>query len=366
MNKKILIFYTSIGLGHQMIAENIGWHLERAGFTVQLADIGQVQKGKLSAVLINLHGLINKHLPFLWSWFYKSKIIYHLSSPFRLPLASRNFEATLKFIRDFNPDLVITVQTTASAVLAYLKSRQLYNKFWVIGFSDFHLHRFWLYDNCDYYLANIAAQKQEMVNLGLAPEKIAVCGIALKPIIKVDAMAVRLKLQIRPGQKVILVGIGSLGLGLNQKALGQLTAMANMKIIIVCGKNQALFQTLSAAYHSNPNVKVLGFYSPMDELYAIADIFVTKPGGLTTAEALRRHLPLVVTHFLPGQEELNIRYLLRKNLILALPKDLPAAIQAELSRHELKNRLADSVDVKQIAQDGTAVVTAISGLLHDV
>ncbi len=54
--KKILIFYTSVGLGHKSIAENIGWYLEQpvspgasrggAGFEVKFADIGKVQEGK--------------------------------------------------------------------------------------------------------------------------------------------------------------------------------------------------------------------------------------------------------------------------------------------------------------------------------
>ena len=46
MNKKILILYTSVGLGHKTLAENIGWQLQQEGMEVKLADIGKVQKGK--------------------------------------------------------------------------------------------------------------------------------------------------------------------------------------------------------------------------------------------------------------------------------------------------------------------------------
>jgi processive 1,2-diacylglycerol beta-glucosyltransferase len=48
----------------------------------------------------------------------------------------------------------------------------------------------------------------------------------------------------------------------------------------------------------------------MDELMAVADLVVTKPGGLTTSEALAVGLPLVVTYPVPGQEERNSDYLL--------------------------------------------------------
>jgi processive 1,2-diacylglycerol beta-glucosyltransferase len=65
------------------------------------------------------------------------------------------------------------------------------------------------------------------------------------------------------------------------------------------------------------NVLVLGFYDQMPKLYTIADIFISKPGGLSTAEALYYRLPILVTHWLPGQEELNIHYLLSKGLIMS-------------------------------------------------
>ena len=240
--KKVLIFHTTIGLGHKAIAENIGWRLQQAGFEVKLADIGQVQKGKLSNILISWHKFINQRLPFLWSWLYKSTIIYYLSVFFRMPLASTNSKATLELIQDFKPDLVLTVQTTASAVLSYLKFKGLYTNPWVISFSDFHLHRLWLYKNCDYFFANIAEQKNKMIQMGYPADKISVCGITLKPKINVNIEAVKLKLEINKDQKVILVGIGSLGIGLNQNTLDQLTKIQNATVIIVCGKIKIFLQ----------------------------------------------------------------------------------------------------------------------------
>lgn len=45
---------------------------------------------------------------------------------------------------------------------------------------------------------------------------------------------------------------------------------------------------------------------------AAADLLVGKPGGLTTAEALARGLPLVIVNPIPGQEERNARHLLEQ------------------------------------------------------
>ena len=50
------------------------------------------------------------------------------------------------------------------------------------------------------------------------------------------------------------------------------------------------------------------------ELMALSDVMITKSGGVTTAEAMALHLPLIVYKPLPGQEQDNIRYLVNNGL----------------------------------------------------
>ena len=45
-----------------------------------------------------------------------------------------------------------------------------------------------------------------------------------------------------------------------------------------------------------------------------ADIIVTKPGGMTTAECLAKGLPMVIVSPLPGQEARNTDFLLEKGI----------------------------------------------------
>ena len=42
-----------------------------------------------------------------------------------------------------------------------------------------------------------------------------------------------------------------------------------------------------------------------------ANLLISKPGGLTTSEALAKGLPMVMIEPIPGQEERNAQYLLR-------------------------------------------------------
>ena len=49
---------------------------------------------------------------------------------------------------------------------------------------------------------------------------------------------------------------------------------------------------------------------------ACADLVVTKPGGLTTAESLAMGLPMIVIAPIPGQEEHNANFLLERGVAL--------------------------------------------------
>jgi len=355
MKHKILILHTSVGLGHKSIAENIGYYLSAAGYEVRLADIGKVQEGKFEKIVVGVHQFINKRLPFVWGWLYRWG--HYVILPFRVFIAGFNYKLAKSFIDDFHPDLIISTQTTSSAVAAYLKKQKLYTGKFGIAFSDFHLHKYWLYNEADFYLVNISEQEQEMLRVNIAKEKIFICGIILKPKLFVDTAAVKNRLGIKDGDQVILIGTGSLGIGFRKKNLESMLKIEKAKIVFLCGKNKKLFEDLNKL--NLPNLIPLKFYQPMDELYAIADIFVGKPGGLSTAESLRWNLPLVVCYTLPGQEEKNLAYLSRRRLVINRPEDLAASVGQELKTGEFRQSLKQNPERLKVFQEGGALTLAV-------
>jgi processive 1,2-diacylglycerol beta-glucosyltransferase len=62
----------------------------------------------------------------------------------------------------------------------------------------------------------------------------------------------------------------------------------------------------------------------MDKYMAAADLLVGKAGGLTTSEALARHLPMALIEPIPGQEERNADHLLEAGAAIRC-NNLPAA-----------------------------------------
>lgn len=356
-NKKVLIFHTSVGLGHKSMAENIAAQLIEGGLEVKLADIGQVQNGCFKKWVVATHQFINIYLPFVWAWlyFWGHYVIY----PFRVFIAGFNSSKARQFIESYNPDLIISTQTTGSAVVSYLKKTGFYNKPFVIAFSDYHLHPYWMYKNADFYLANIIEQKQEMIRRGIPKEKIFVCGMSLKPKLEVDVNLVRQKLNVKYGEQIILVGSGSLGTGFHENLLERLITIKNVKVLVVCGKNEKHKKYLEKKF-ADTNILPLGYYSPMEELYAVADVFFTKPGGLTVAESLQYNLPIVVTHILPGQEKLNLEYLLAKGLV----EQMSASVPEQISRAKMRKiELAVNSNAQSIINPAVSARSAILSMI---
>ena len=97
---------------------------------------------------------------------------------------------------------------------------------------------------------------------------------------------------------------------------------------MVCGRNEALRAELAEAVkklakRSMVSFTLLGFTTEMDELMTAADLYVGKPGGLTTSEALSKGLPMVVINPIPGQEERNSDHLLEQGAAIRC-NNLPA------------------------------------------
>ena len=102
---------------------------------------------------------------------------------------------------------------------------------------------------------------------------------------------------------------------------------------MVAGANQALQRDAEREAAALPvPARVFGFVSNIHELMDAADVAVSKPGGLTTSEAMAKGLPMLIVDPIPGQEQRNAEYLLENGAARRLyePDDAPHKIEAML------------------------------------
>jgi processive 1,2-diacylglycerol beta-glucosyltransferase len=106
--------------------------------------------------------------------------------------------------------------------------------------------------------------------------------------------------------------------------------------IVVTGRNEDLRRELAAQDRKHPT-RILGYASNMHELMAVASLIITKPGGLTTSEALAMGKPLFIFNPIPGQEAANSDFLLERGAALKVNRveDMPYRIEQLLGSRKL-------------------------------
>jgi len=107
------------------------------------------------------------------------------------------------------------------------------------------------------------------------------------------------------------------------KALGG--SKKDFQIVVITGINKRLFEEATAiASSSQKKIIVLGFVNNVHELMTISDVIITKPGGVTSAEALAKSLPIIIINPLPGQEDLNTKILTSQGMAIKAPDESDA------------------------------------------
>jgi processive 1,2-diacylglycerol beta-glucosyltransferase len=89
-------------------------------------------------------------------------------------------------------------------------------------------------------------------------------------------------------------------------------------------------QTKYKDRYPNKEIVVYGFTEDIPSLMETSDILISKPGGLTTSEAIAKQLPLMIPYMLPGQEEENAEFLVKSGA--AIMVDHINAIHEEIDR----------------------------------
>lgn len=323
MKKQILIIYASVGLGHKVVAENIGMALEEKHeeVEVKLLDILKLYHGPLVRASTAIYTFIIKKFPKLWGFFYLNKAFQKLALPLRIPLASRKAKKLYTLIRSLKPDLVLTTHPTATALVSYLKRESLYTQPLVTTFSDFHFQPFWVYPRVDHYLVMTEPQKKAVVKFGFDDRDVTVTGLPVHSAFlkKYKRAEILKKYGLRARDPIILLMGGSRGWGVKREDILALLAHdSKWQVVVVTGTDATLGKEFEGI---SKNLTVFSNWSnsEMAKLFSIAKILITKPGGLSSGQAVVNNLPMVLIRPLPTMEEMNQDYLTKAGVALAAP-----------------------------------------------
>ncbi|WP_442877242.1 MGDG synthase family glycosyltransferase [Deinococcus sp. YIM 134068] len=316
---RTLFVSASIGSGHHQAQQAVQQALRDRGvaFEERHSDAVTYLNPAERKVTVDLYDFELRHAPWMYRGFYRLTDLDHPVNFISRAFSWVGVRGMLADLEYSQPDVVVS-SYWASAALAGTARRRTGRSFLnALVVTDYRVHHHWVRHEADLVMVAAPETREQMVERGLSPEKVAVTGIPISPrfreLIGADKAALRERHGLRPGEPLILVSGGGTGTyRALERVLAELTNLGQrVQVLVLAGARERGVTRVGGA-----TVHALGFTTDFPELLAASDLVVGKAGGLTVAEATTLGVPLVVHDPIPGQEEHNADYLLRHGAAL--------------------------------------------------
>jgi processive 1,2-diacylglycerol beta-glucosyltransferase len=324
---RVLIATATAGAGHLAAAAALeeAWRAFRPEDNVKKLDLVEFFSSLHRKIHADGYVKLVEHAPEIWGMLFgktDDPQVARRLNKLKRAFPSKSRARFIAFLNEFAPDAVVCTHYVALETLGAMRlkgnrTRGIRSKrppFVVSVVTDFEAHALWMDPCVDLYCVAAEETKARLVARGAKSDSVISTGIPISARFSSRPVAreVRKNIGLRDDQPVILVLSGGFGMGPVAEILEQLDKVpAPFQNLVVTGRNQEMRRSLATCDRKHPT-HVLGFSTNMHELMAVADLIVTKPGGLTTSEALAIGKPLLIVNPIPGQEAANSDFLLER------------------------------------------------------
>lgn len=357
---RILILSANTGEGHNSAARALKEYFEQRGSSCRIED-GLAYMGRSSNALIcKSHVFLYRSLPKVYGMGYRieeqqarrqryqqklcAKVNRRRSRS--LPKRKRSLRALLS-LGGF--DAVICVHVFAARLVSELRlSGQVRIPAFFLA-TDYTCSPGVNQLDVDAWLIPHAALIPEFSGYGIPEDKLIPTGIPVRAAFleRADKRQARRDLGLPEDKRIAVLSCGSMGAGpMGRMVLTLVEALPkDALLVVICGNNHALEKSLRGLVHSK-KLLVLGFTGRMPEYMDAADLFITKPGGLSTTEAVFKRVPLILINAVPGCETRNMAFMeslgcaLQASGAISLARMAAAALNSDASLEALSENCA--------------------------
>ena len=322
MKKRVLILSVSAGTGHVRAADALAKSFAGQSWVeaVEHLDALEYTNKLFHDFYSKFYLRLVKSAPEVLGWAYKASDEPWKTDAMRLRLDRLQSQRLVRFIRRFRPDIVICTHFMPTGIIAHLIEKGVIQTHLSVVVTDMDMHAMWLSRTFHRYFVAMEETRAHLLALGIPSDRITVSGIPVDPVFAepADRVELRRELGLDPERFTLLFSAGAYGVSPAEYVVTRLQQMNHrIQTVVICGNNaelQARVQGLVG--EGNPDFKILGYTRRMHDLMKAADLFLGKPGGLTTAEALACGLPMAILSPIPGQEERNSDHLLEEGVAI--------------------------------------------------
>lgn len=348
--KRIILMYISEISGHHSATIAIEKALKILEPHTEILNINAFNyTNPISEKIVNrIYMSVIKSTPQIWEYLYDNpKVVKKLEN---LKKSVHRFNSPkLKNLFDkFRPDAVVCTQAFPCGMVADFKETYNSGLPLIAVLTDYIPHAYWIYDQVDYYITPSEEVTQRLIKKGAPAQKIKMLGIPFEPKFNehIPRLKIIQKLKLQNNLPTILIMGGGQGLGPIKTIVKTLEKVkSDFQEIIVAGSNKKLYKSLKRKIKRyKKKILLFGYADNINELMEVSDIIITKPGGITSAEALAKKLLMIIVKPIPGQEANNARYLTEKEVAIKIdkPKEVNPVVEDLLKNPARLNRMREA------------------------
>ena len=309
-----------------------------------------------------------KTVPWLVGWGYDKS-----DQPFNMARALKAWDRinnldTVRAIKDFGPTHVVCTHFLPLRIVSLLVTQGTLRCSVSAVTTDYDFQGLWLTGTFTRMFVAREETRDHLVAIGVPEQRVTVSGIPVRGGLDepVDRTAVLHRYGLRDDVPTVLVSAGAAGGDYVRAVVGQVQRIGRAhQTLVVCGRNAALQTSIEAQVHDDPAVRVLGYTTDMPDLLAVADVFVGKPGGLSSSECMAVGLPMALVNPIPGQEVRNSDYLLEEGAAVRCNYETTVGSKIEGLLADPARLPAMSASARRIGHPRAAQTIAYD-VLHDV
>lgn len=331
--KLLLLPFLNMPTGHQQVADTIADAAKLLSSSIHCRKVDIFHHGyeHLERWTSRLYLQWIRYFPKLYSSLYCISLCNGEMDKRKFTTYETLFmDKALMLVQEEQPDWIICTHSIPSYIISQLKQRGHVNTKTINVYTDFFMNDAWSTKQTDIHFVPNNRMKQQLLQHGVANRRIFVTGIPVHPSLWTSKPR---RKNAADRSKVLIAGGGS-GSGSMQDLIEGLTLSGRITYSVLCGENDTLYQFIRNK--GNPSLIPLPYISSREEMSALyddADAILTKTGGVTVSECLRKELPMFVYDALPGQEEINLRFLKQQGLVYHLiPRGTEAGTEEQLIR----------------------------------
>lgn len=343
---KVLILTCNTGQGHNSSAAAIKEAFEGRGVECEIRDafgfVSRLGSKMLEKCFIGVY----RNMPGLWDDMYtkadKKPGIVKLSYSLGRRVLPGSWRLR-RYIEKNGFSHVIAVHILPAVMISEMKKRRPLGVTTSFLSTDYTYYPFTEKTDMDAYFLPHEGLSELFLKQGVTEDKLIATGIPVRRAFlqaKKEKSSARAALGLPEHSRVVFIMGGSMGCGPIEELVKKIAEHSgeDLRLLVSCGTNDKLLNAL----RKMDDERILPFrYSDnIPEMMSAADLFVTKPGGISITEAGVMGLPMLLINMVGGCETPNYEFFVSRGFAFgANDVDDAAKLCAELLSDSERLRL---------------------------